>query len=579
MTDFQFYPTPPALAIRAWRKFQTHIVRVLEPSAGDGDLLANHPFEERWGRRGGPIIDCCEIDIEKHARLREQGFNVVGVDFLQYASGAHYSHILLNPPFAEGAKHALKAWDILWDGEIVAILNAETVRNPCSKERQRLVSLIESHGEVEFIANAFTVQEAERKTEVEVALVYLRKVADADEIIGDLLAEMRRDTAGKELAAGYQEANAVALPNSVIENAVIAFNAATASMRDCVFSEAKASYYASLLGDTMAARNGDIGSDKKTAKMSAEWVQEQIGKRYIELKDRAWANILRSSNVTSRLSSAAQKRLEAEFEQIKQLEFSQSNIFGFLAGLASNQGKIQIEMLCDVFDTITKYHYDNSVFYKGWKSNSKHYAGMRIKTSRFILPGHGRDSWHSSPSWDSERLLADFDKVFAMVDGQKEPALGLVQVFRERYQDIKRGERVTSSYFDVRWFPGAGTIHFYAKDKKLIDRFNRLVGRHRNWLPPEGETVPKDFWLQYEQAEKFDREVRAEIDRAHRESKGSWWNHPMNELHRPPEESAAAWEKVGGAITSVLERHGIMTGFQVEAPAKSQALLPLLDAA
>ncbi len=577
--DFQFYPTPPDLAYRAWKKFQTTISRVLEPSAGNGDLLQNHPFETQWGRRGAPPIDCCEIDISKHAVLRSRGFNVVGVDFLQYASGAHYSHIILNPPFTDGAKHALKAWDILWDGEIVAILNAETVRNPFSKERQRLAMLIEEHGDVEFIANAFTVQEAERKTEVEVALVYLRKTARADEIVGDLLSELRRETDGDGLAAEYREANAVALPNSVIENAVIAFNAATQSMRDSVFSEARAAYYASLLGATMAARNGDTGND--VPKLSPEWVQDQIGKRYLELKDRAWANILRSTNVTSRLSSTAQKRLESEFEQIKQLEFTVSNVFGFLSGLAGNQGKIQMDMACDVFDTITRYHSNNTCWYKGWRSNDKHRsAGMRIRTTRFILPGHSINSWSTSMSWDSERLLSDFDKVFAMMDGGKQaPDVGLVQVFREQFAELKAGERVSSSYFDVRWFPGAGTIHFYANDKKLVDRLNRLVGRLRKWLPPTDAGVPEAFWLQYEKAEKLDKEVRDEINRAHREKKGSWWDHPLDKLHRPHEESALAWAAVDSAITSVLEKHGISTDYQIEAPDQSRAQLPLLAAA
>lgn len=575
--DIQFYPTPPDLARRAWRKFKTVFKRVLEPSAGNGDLLINHPFEDVWGRRGAPPIDCCEIDISKHSTLRGRGFNVVGLDFLRYASGAHYSHIILNPPFTDGAKHALKAWDLLWDGEIVAILNAETLLNPFSKERQRLAKLIEKHGEVEFIANAFTVQEAQRKTEVEVALVYLRKKASADDIVGDLLSELRRDAQGEGLAAEYREANAVALPNSVIENVVIAFNAATQSMRDSVFSEARAAYYASILGGTMAARNGDTGNDVP-AKVSAEWVQDQIGKRYLELKDGSWANILRSSNVTSRLSSAAQKRLESEFEQIKQLEFTVSNIFGFLSGLAGNQGKIQMDMACDVFDTITRYHSNNTVWYKGWKSNDKHRAaGMRIRTTRFILPGHSINSWSTSMSWDSERLLSDFDKVFAMMDGGKQaPDVGLVQVFRDQFAELKAGERVSSSYFDVRFFPGAGTIHFYANDKMLIDRLNRLVGRLRNWLPPTDAGVPEAFWLQYEKAEKFDKEVRDEINRAHREKKGSWWDHPLDKLHRPHEESAPAWAAVDDAITSVLDKHGISTDYQIATKVTEQ--LPLLAA-
>lgn len=124
MDAFQFYPTPEGLARRAWAKFGAKdITRLLEPSAGRGDLLAVRPGRyDGW--RQYPI-DCCEIDIRKHADLKAAGHSVVGLDFLEFSSGAPYSHIILNPPFSMGAQHALKAWDILFDGEIVAILNAE----------------------------------------------------------------------------------------------------------------------------------------------------------------------------------------------------------------------------------------------------------------------------------------------------------------------------------------------------------------------------------------------------------------------------------------------------------------------
>lgn len=194
--DTQFYPTPPALAARAWAKFKNrNFVRILEPQAGNGDLAQARPDWDRYS--GRPAIDCCEIDISKHALLRAKGLNVVGIDFLRFGNGSFYSHIICYPPFAEGATHVLKSWDILWDGEIVAILNAETVRNPFSQERQRLVRLIEQFGEFEFVEGAFAGPQAQRRTDVEVALVYLRKQADLKrDIIGEVLDELCGDGKG-----------------------------------------------------------------------------------------------------------------------------------------------------------------------------------------------------------------------------------------------------------------------------------------------------------------------------------------------------------------------------------------------
>ena len=92
--DFQFYPTPASLRAKAWRKFkETIYTRVLEPSAGMGDLLPTEndaawlpdPAQQDRGylvRQLLPRIDCVEIDVRRHPVLRERGYTVVGVDFL-----------------------------------------------------------------------------------------------------------------------------------------------------------------------------------------------------------------------------------------------------------------------------------------------------------------------------------------------------------------------------------------------------------------------------------------------------------------------------------------------------------------
>ncbi len=566
--ETQFYPTPPALAARAWAKFRNRkFGRVLEPQAGHGDLAVAHPDYE--GFRIAPSIDCCEIDIGKHGVLRGKGLNVVGFDFLEFGNGSFYSHVICNPPFNEGAAHVLKAWDILWDGEIVAILNAETVRNPFSRDRQTLLRLIQSFGEVEFVEGAFAVPQAQRKTDVDVALVYLRKQADLKhDIIGDLLDDLRGDGETPErLGAGYAQPYEVALPSSVIENSVAAFNAAVRTMREAVFGEARAGYYACLLGETMAVRNGD-GHQTQPA-VSVGEVHENMAKRYEALKDRAWAGILRSTNVTARLSSAAQKRVESEFKQVNSLEFTVANVYGFLCGLVSAQGQVQIDMACDVFDLITKFHSENTIFYRGWKSNDKHRTcGMRIKTTRFVLPGHS--GYSRSLSWESNQLLADFDKVFAMLDGKREPEVGLVRTFDEHYQALRNGARMRSSYFDVRYYPGIGTIHFFPRDKTLVDRLNRLVGRQRSWLPPDGTRVSDAFWLQFESAEKLDKAVRAEVNKMSRRSR---WDHPLHSVFQNDTRERAAVLAIDEALTAVQQRNGICADWLIADTGNEQRLL------
>jgi hypothetical protein len=569
--DYQFYPTPRPLAHRLWALFKNKdFQRVLEPHGGNGDLIDASPLPMQRTRTRGTQVDCCEIDIARHPILREKDINVVGTDFMQLKSAAIYSHVIANPPFADGVKHLLHAYSILWEGEIAFILNAQTIRNPCTRERRHLVDLIKRYGSVEFSEGEFEVDEAKRKTTVEVALVWLHKKVDVEaDILGNLLDDLKVDASTEEtLAAGFEERRELMLPTTVIENAVVAFNAANKSMREAVMAEAKARYYAAILGETLASRNHD--GPKAAPQQSIDYVRKTVATRYLELKDRAWAGILRSTNVTSRLSSQAQKRIESEFADLKALEFTLVNIYGFLCGLCDSAGAIQIGMACDVFDLFTKYHTENRIFYRGWVSNNRHRAaGMRLRSTRFILPGHGVSSYANGLSYESERLLDDIDKVFSMLDGKSEPETSLRSVFNTHFQELRAGKRIASSYFGVRWFRGVGTIHFYPLSQVIVDRLNRLVGRHRQWLPPEGERVSDAFWLQYEKAEKYQAELLQEVAL----NNGNNYNNPLRKLSQDDTSRQEALEQIGIAMSTVLERNGIDVDLQLDGQENSPLFL------
>lgn len=551
MDTLQFYPTTAALATKAWSLFRNrNFGRVLDPSGGEGDLLLGCPSYER--RRD--ILEAVEVDGSKHAVLRSRGINVVGLDFERFESTSCYSHIVMNPPFAKGCSHVLHAWNTLFDGEIVAIINAETVRNPHSKERALLNRIIDQHGSVEFVKDAFSGPEAARSTTVEIALVYLRKEAVSSDIVGDIIGDLKRDQ--------FEETDVAAelplmIPENFVENAVLTFKAAVESMRQAAHASVRATYYASLLGDTMASRHSDM--DRSTPPASN--VRSLISERYDELKDRAWANVLHSTQVREKLSTKARQRLESEFEHIKKLEFTVANVYGFLAGLCNSGWDLQLEMACEVFDLITRYHSENTVHYMGWKSNDRHReCGMRMRTTRFVLPGHGAESYSLSLSHKSERALGDMDKVFAMLDGKTSPEVSLVQTFQDHFKALRAGERVSSSYFDVRYYPGKGTIHFFPRDKALVDRLNRIVGQHRQWLPPATDDAPAGFWKQYDSAEKFDSEIRKAYNEI-QEPGRRYSNESIDDAfiaERDNHERAHA--RLSQAIASVLDHHQIDIG-------------------
>lgn len=155
----QFYPTPPSVAEKMLAGLDmAYIGTVLEPSAGKGDLVRAIAEKNRIHYRHRDLdVDCCEIDPylrqilqynfsaeKKQEIIDKNGYgnreydlidntklHVVHDDFLTYSSMKHYDLILMNPPFADGARHLLKALHMQKDGGLViCLLNAETLRNP-----------------------------------------------------------------------------------------------------------------------------------------------------------------------------------------------------------------------------------------------------------------------------------------------------------------------------------------------------------------------------------------------------------------------------------------------------------------
>lgn len=461
----------------------------------------------------------------------------------------------------------------------MCLLNAETIKNPFSKERQRLVRLIEAHGDVEFIQDAFKGEGVEREADVEVAIVRLAKKADLQrDIIGSVLDSLAEDSLAETGGAGDAHAigddRQLAIPGDVIVRTERAFKAAVTSMRECVIAQARASYAARLVGQTLAQRNGEDKGD--TQGDLIQTIREGIAKGYDELKDRAWSEVLRSTEVSAKLSSKAQQRLEADFQRIKRLDFSASNVYSFLIGLIDARGDMLVQMACEVFDEITRYHSENRVYYEGWKSNDRHRtAGWRIKHTRFILPHFKADySWSKRPSYSMVQRLADFDKVFAALDGKEVSSIyGLSAMFERECESLAHGERRSSAYFDVRWYPGKGTVHIFPRNQQIMDRLNRLVGRTRDWLPPRDEMVAKDFWLAYERAEKFDEEVRAE---AARMSPGVSIGAVTGPEWGDESRTTRAQHAVASAFNAIARKHGLDPLPAIASSHKEPEQLPLL---
>lgn len=582
--DFQFYPTGKRTAARMFTKITTQVTHVCDPSAGRGHLLrylkeAQEEQRRDWRYRAhkgdldmGEVskldiahnaqYSAIEIDAQHHPTLKEDEVQILGYDFLQIDSLASVSHVLMNPPFASGARHVLHAWDAVYDAEVIAIVNAETIRNPFSKERQRLVDLIGQHGSVEFFKDEFT-DEVERKTDVEIALVYLRKEPTIHKALFGFVEELTKEGATVELGEGsVQACNALALPDNFVKNTVANYKLAVNAMRVAVQSEAIAARLATNLGLTLQEMQADgVGSDvrKSSKELSAE-TNKEFKSRYRSLKEKAWAQVIRSTLLTDKLSNQARRKLEAQVQSIYTLEFSEANIHGFLQGVVESMGDIYTEMICGLFDNILGRSDDNVVFYKAWKSNEKHkQLGMRIRMSRFIIPCLG-SSYSSRLTYEAEQFLADIDKVFGYLDGVTEPYPGLVAAFRQRPEN---GERYSTRYFDFRFYPKARTVHFYPKNKEVIERLNQFVGKLRRWIPAQWGDANTDFKKQYDEGEKLQEAyAKAFAKAAPRHNRGGSIAYAV--MHNTDSDRDAKVAAFSDAVAQAQEEMGIFATTALE---------------
>jgi hypothetical protein len=173
-----FFPTPASLATQMLQGIDFSTVgSILEPSAGKGDLVKAAIEKLDYARHNYAHdtrdydIDCIELDPDLRAILKDRGFRVVHDDFLTFETFKQYSLIIMNPPFDHGAEHLLKALRMQANGgAVVCLLNAETIKNPCTMARKDLAAQLKQHGaEITYMQNAF--MSSARQSAVEIALV------------------------------------------------------------------------------------------------------------------------------------------------------------------------------------------------------------------------------------------------------------------------------------------------------------------------------------------------------------------------------------------------------------------------
>ena len=101
-------------------------VRILEPSAGEGNLIDY--ISSKLGRKTN--IDVIELNTDKANTLEGKGYNLIGRDYMNTVITKPYNLILACPPFKDNMNldHIQKMYgDVVNGGTIITLCNTQWI--------------------------------------------------------------------------------------------------------------------------------------------------------------------------------------------------------------------------------------------------------------------------------------------------------------------------------------------------------------------------------------------------------------------------------------------------------------------
>lgn len=474
----QYYPTPAELGNKLAKLINKPQPPILEPSAGTGDLIqafiAARKFN-RWEHHySEKDFHCVELNADRAATLKGNEFIVVWDDFLTFNPLMPYRTIIMNPPFHDGAKHLQKALHILADGgEIACILNAETIRNPCTNERKALIRQLEAaeNYHVEFVQSAFDT------TDVEIALIYVKKA----EAVGHCATF---DNFKKSVIA-EREAQPQMLMRTGEINALI----------DCYRAEVKAALH--LYDEIFSIKLNSHSKVKGGLILCYEL-------DHLLTSDACRDFPTRLSITTASAFTFQSTHLHSATRQHARLihaPYGANNTQLIYHGNRTvSRSFLSIDAaIMKVWNNFThRFSTDNTAnihYYSGWRTNKAFKCNKKV-----IIPLYAFD-------YIGERIdlykvrdeLADIEKAMCYLDcGRTEASEMAEQLMAAREQDITRG--IDTKFFIVDVYK-KGTCHLTFKDADLLKKFNLYCGRKLHWLPDDYGRKP------YESLSKEERIV------------------------------------------------------------------------
>lgn len=477
MFNKDFYPTPKSLVKKMISKvgiIKFYGSSILEPSAGKGDIL-DVLLEEIKCSRDNLNIDCIEKEPELRSILKGKKYRVIYDDFLSFYSQKKYNLIIMNPPFSEGDKHLLKAISIIkkYGGQIVCLLNAETIKNPYTVYRKDLLNqLEENNAEIQFLQDEF--KNAERSTNVEIALIYL----NIPEKIGesDLLKNLKKAEKEKEYFFENKQVTHNDFLKNIIEHYNFEINAGIAFLKE--YERIKPFFKSSF----------DVKYEHYVISVKVDedsYGYDTINRFICFIRKKYWKQLISSDKFRQLFTSNILDELLNKIEELKDYDFNEYNIMEIQKELNINLVKSVEETILSLFDELSYKHYyredygKNIHYYNGWKTNKAYKINKKV-----IIPLNAWDSWFNRmDTYGVVGKLLDMEKVLNYLNNKEIESIDLNKTIEECFsQGITKN--IECRYFTLTFYK-KGTCHLVFKDDDLLLKFNIFGSQKKGWLPHE----------------------------------------------------------------------------------------------
>lgn len=494
MIPKELYPTPEDVARKMMRLVDFEKVSsILEPSAGYGNLaaVAAKAFDEFhcrsfYDRERDPfnadVVDVIEIDEKCRSFLKSKKATIVAEDFLKFQTFKRYDLIIMNPPFSDGVKHILKAIEMQrYGGQIVCLLNSETINNPYTLERKVLADKIKQYdGKVFDYGQCF--MHSERPTDVNISCVYIDIPKGAKSDILDGL-----EKAAKVEEQEFDERQQLSSELDEYMRAVVG-----QYRRECEAG-------LKLINEFYAVSKISLTSFKKDFQQPILELKVygkgdgNIENRYLEsVRYKYWEAFFARPEICKKMTGEMQSEFYSRLGELKKIEFNLDNIYELQIRMTKDTiGSIE-NAIMDLFHEFSRdyswyaecakniHHY-----YNGWATNK-----CGVINKKVIIPLDGfRDSWERRGGrildlgYKPQRKLADIEKVFSYLDTGITDCWETVENIMEKALNEYQSQNIEFKYFTVTFYK-KGTAHIVFKDMELLKRFNIFAGQHEGGLPP-----------------------------------------------------------------------------------------------